>query len=96
MKTSFLITSDIQIPDHLYNEAAELFLNHLEKYYEAQLLKDGNCVLTSLELEQKKNVQRVFLRQLVRLGQSCPLYYKKRKDADNARPHYQNQLSGIQ
>jgi hypothetical protein len=96
MKISFLITSDIQIPDHLYNEAAELFLNHLEKHYEEQLLKDGNCVLTSPEIEQKKNVQRVFLRSLARLGQSCPLYYKKGKGLGNVARPYQNRFSGIQ
>ncbi|WP_348814107.1 hypothetical protein [Flavobacterium maritimum] len=77
MEITFKLQTDIQIPDHLYNEAAELFLNHLEKYYEAQLLKGGNSSLTSEEQAQKKNSRKVFLRPLNHLGRSCPLYYKK-------------------
>ena len=68
----------IQIPRHLYNEAAELFLNHLEEYYEAQLLKDGSSLLTSQELGRTKNIQLIYHRPQLYVGQSCPLYYKKR------------------
>ena len=96
MKTSFEITSDIEIPDRLYNEAAELFLNHLKEYYEEQLLKDGSLSQTSQKSQQNQNAQQVIHRSLSFLGKTCPLYYRKRKDADNARPHYQNRLSGIQ
>ena len=91
MKTSFQINSDIQIPVHLYNEAAELFLNHLKKYYEAQLCSNDSLSLSSEKLLQSQNAQMAFQYSLSFLGKTCPLYYKKHKDACNARPHYQNQ-----
>jgi hypothetical protein len=92
MKATFQIETDIRIPDHLYNEAVELFLNHLEKGLEAQLLKYGNSFLTSQEQEQMKNSRRVAVRPLSRAGQSLPLYYKKGKNAHSASPRHQNQI----
>ena len=91
MEISFLIKSDIQIPDHLYNEAAELFQDHLKKYYEEQLSKGGNSVLTSQESIRKKNTRKIHLVQLNYLGQRCPLYYKKGKGSHNASQRYQTQ-----
>lgn len=96
MKTSLQITSDIQIPDRLYNEAAELFLNHLKEYYAMQLLTGDNLLQSSEKRQQNKNVQLVIHHSLSCLGKTCPLYYKSRKDADNARPHYQKRIVNIQ
>jgi hypothetical protein len=78
MNATFQLETDIRIPDHLYSEAVELFLNHLEKGLEAQLLKDGNSPLTSKEKEQMNSTRVLVTRPLVVLGQKCPLYYKKR------------------
>ena len=60
MKTSIHLNSDIQIPVHLYNEAAELFLNHLKKYYEAQLCSNDSLSLSSEKLQQSQNAQMAF------------------------------------
>ncbi|MFE3868736.1 hypothetical protein ACFX5E_11710 [Flavobacterium sp. LS2P90] len=78
MEITFQLQPDIQIPNYLYNEAAELFLSHLEKGYEELLLKGGNSPLTLKDKRQMKNSRKVFLRPLNHLGRSCPLYYKKR------------------
>ena len=78
MEIIFKLQPDLQIPDHLYNEAAELFLNHLEKHYEELLLKGGNSPLTLQEKEQMNNTHILVSRPLAVLGQKCPLYYKKR------------------
>lgn len=91
MEISFRLETDIQIPDHLYNEAAELFLNHLEKYYEEQLLKGSNSSLISQEQEQKRNSRKVFVRSLSYLGQKCPLYYKKGKGSRNVLQQHRTQ-----
>lgn len=92
MEISFRIETDIQIPDHLCNEAALLFQGHLEKYYEEQLSKGENSDLTFQESIQKKNTRKIHLVQLNHLGQKCPLYYKKGKDFRNASQQYQNQI----
>lgn len=96
MTIEFQIDSDIQIPSHLCSEAAELFLNHLEKYYEAQLLKGDSSLMTFQEQVQKNNTRMLFHRPLNHLGQTCPLYYKKGKGLDNASRPYRNRLSGTQ
>jgi hypothetical protein len=86
------IKSNIQIPRNLYNEAVELFLNHLEKVHEEQLLKGDNSFLTSQGLSEKKNTRLIFVRPQFCLGQSSPLRYKKGRGIRNVRPVYQTQL----
>lgn len=79
MKVTITIQPDIQIPNHLYNEAAELFLNHIQKHYEELLLKGDNSPLTLKEKEQMNSTHIHVYRPLVAYGQRCPLYYRKRK-----------------
>jgi len=95
-KIIFEIESDIQISLHLYNEAAELFLNHLKKYYEEQLLKGNNFPYPFGLLPKTKNVQMIIPRQLNHLSKSCPLYYKRQKGLGSAARPSQNQLLSIQ
>ena len=91
MEISFLIKTDIQIPNHLYNEA-ELSQGHLKKYYEEQLLKGVNSDLIFQESIQKKNTRKIHLVQLNHLGQKCPLYYKKGRGLRNASRRHQNHI----
>lgn len=92
MEVIFQIETDIQIPDHLYNEAAELFQDHLRKYYEEQLLKGDSSLLISQGLDQKRNTRKIHLVQLDHLGQSCPLYCKKHKGLGSAVQPCQSQV----
>lgn len=91
IQVEILVKSDIQIPAHIYDEAAELFQNHLREYYEAQLLKDEYPrVNISLEQSLKKNTRMIRQLQLNYLGRTCPLYYKKNKGLDSVARPYQN------
>ncbi|MFL1609553.1 hypothetical protein PGK51_12540, partial [Riemerella anatipestifer] len=74
------VTPDMKIPAHVYNEAAELFLNHLRKYSEEQLRKDGSSLLTS---QYPKKIEICYMRQINPLGESCPAVYKNAKGIRN-------------
>lgn len=83
-KVSFQLDADIGIPNHVYDAAAELFLNHLKKHYAAQLLTGGSSQYPLKNQAQMKNMELIFHHPLNLLGKTCPLYYKKKEAPCNA------------
>ncbi|OXA83780.1 hypothetical protein B0A56_00620 [Flavobacterium columnare NBRC 100251 = ATCC 23463] len=92
MTVTFKIITDIQITDQKYNEAAELFLNHLTSHYEEQLLKGASLVLPSEGLVRKNKSHIIHPLHLNSLGKTSPLYYKTSKQIHNALPPHPTAL----
>ena len=74
------VIPDCEIPDHIYNEAVELFQNHLKKYAEAQLLIDGSSLVLCGNL---KKIEMTRHRPISPLGRYCPAIYKNSRGVRN-------------
>lgn len=74
------VLPDCQIPDHVYDEAVELFQNHLKKYAEAQLLIDGSSLVLC------DNLKKIYItdsRPIGPLGRSSIALYKNSRGVRN-------------
>ncbi len=74
------VTPDCQIPAHVYNEAVELFQNHLKEYAEEQLLIDGSSLVLC---GNPGKIEMTRVRPISPLGQYCPAIYKNSRGVRN-------------
>lgn len=89
------ITPDCEIPVRVYSEAAELFLNHLEKFAEEQLLKGGNFSDVS-QIQGK--IYTSHSREINPIGKCSPAIYKNSRGVRNVilTPEFQKRNTRLQ
>lgn len=86
------VTPDCEIPAHVYNEAAELFLNHLRKFAVEKLLKGENPVGSC---EKSRKFYASYIRPISPLGEYCPVIYKNSKGVRNVLLKSESQVRSI-
>lgn len=83
MKIEINLEIDIEIPVHVYNEAVELFLNHVKEHYAMRLLTDDD-LSPIFETPSPSGIPDIIhFQSLSLLGKTCPIYDKKSKADDN-------------
>lgn len=96
-KVRMEITPDCEIPAHVYNEAAELFLNHLEKFVEEQLLK-GENLSAFYESPLPRCISYIRGDGINPIGKYSPALYKNSRGVRNVilTPEFQKRNTQLQ
>jgi hypothetical protein len=80
-KIQISVNPDVEIPDHVYDEAVELYLNHLKTHCEAQVNKGENLHLLC---ENQGKHETICSLQISPWYEYYGKVYKTEKDLKNA------------